>query len=49
MTEKGAGNMKQPVIALTGTVWILVVIVVGWGMVRAAAARDTAKIEQLIP
>jgi hypothetical protein len=48
MTEKGAGNMKRHVIALAGTVWILVVIVVGWGVVRAAdAALDTARIEQL--
>jgi len=40
--------MTRPWIALTGTVWILIVMVVGWGGVRAAdPALDTAKIEQL--
>jgi hypothetical protein len=40
--------MKRPLLALAGTVWILIVMVVGWGVVRAAdAALDTAKIEQL--
>jgi hypothetical protein len=40
--------MKRPWIALTGTVWILLVMVVGWGVVQAAdPALDTAKIEQL--
>ncbi len=40
--------MKRPLIALAGTVWILIVMVVGWGIVRAAdPALDTAKIEQL--
>jgi len=40
--------MTRPWIALAGTVWILVVMVVGWGVVRAAdPALDTAKIEQL--
>src|SRR2546425_2113625 len=40
--------MKRPLIALAGTVWILIVMVVGWGVVRAAdPALDTAKIEQL--
>src|SRR3989449_2837798 len=40
--------MKRPWIALAGTVWILIVMVAGWGVVRAAdPAVDTAKIEQL--
>src|SRR5712692_640207 len=40
--------MKRQLIALAGTVWILIVMVVGWGVVRAAdPALDTAKIEQL--
>jgi hypothetical protein len=40
--------MKRQLIALAGTVWILIVMVVGWGVVHAAdAALDTAKIEQL--
>jgi Domain of Unknown Function (DUF1259) len=40
--------MKRQLIALAGTVWILIVLVVGWGVVRAAdPALDTAKIEQL--
>src|SRR5438445_8830706 len=40
--------MKRLWIALAGTVWILIVMVVGWGVVRAAAAAlDTVKIEQL--
>ena len=40
--------MKRRWIALTGTVWILIVLVVGWGVVWAAdSALDTAKIEQL--
>jgi hypothetical protein len=40
--------MKRVLIALAGTVWILSVMVVGWGAVSAAdAALDTAKIEQL--
>jgi hypothetical protein len=40
--------MKRPLIALAGTVWLLIVMVVGWGGVRAAEpALDTAKIEQL--
>jgi hypothetical protein len=40
--------MKRPLIALAGTVWILIVMVVGWGIVRAVdPALDTAKIEQL--
>jgi hypothetical protein len=40
--------MKRQLIALVGTVWILSVMVVGWGEVRAAdTALDTAKIEQL--
>ena len=40
--------MKRPWIALAGTVWILIVMVAGWGVVRAAdPALDTAKIEQL--
>ena len=40
--------MKRPWIALAGTVWLLIVMMVGWGVVRAAApALDTAKIEQL--
>jgi hypothetical protein len=40
--------MKRQLIALVGTVWILSVMVVGWGVVCAAdAALDTAKIEQL--
>jgi len=39
--------MKRPLIALAGTVWILIVMV-GWEVVRAAEpALDTAKIEQL--
>ena len=39
--------MKRPLIALAGTVWILIVMV-GWAVVRAAdPALDTAKIEQL--
>jgi Domain of Unknown Function (DUF1259) len=39
--------MKRPLIALAGTVWILVVMV-GWEVVWAAdPALDTAKIEQL--
>src|SRR5215471_21382368 len=44
----GGDRMTRPWIALAGTVWILVVMVVGWGVVRAAdPALDTAKIEQL--
>jgi Domain of Unknown Function (DUF1259) len=40
--------MTRPWIALTGTVWILIVMMVGSGVVRAAdPALDTAKIEQL--
>jgi hypothetical protein len=40
--------MKRQLIALTGTVWLLIFMVVGWGGVRAAdPALDTAKIEQL--
>src|SRR5262245_56014324 len=40
--------MKRPWIALTGTVWLLIVMVLGWGVVQAAGpALDTAKIEQL--
>jgi hypothetical protein len=40
--------MKRVLIALAGTVWILSVMVAGWGAVSAAdAALDTAKIEQL--
>jgi Domain of Unknown Function (DUF1259) len=40
--------MKRQVIVLAGTVWLLIVMVVGWGVVRAAdTALDTAKIEQL--
>src|SRR5437660_5325937 len=40
--------MTRPWIALAGTVWILIVMVAGWGVVRAAdPALDTAKIEQL--
>jgi Domain of Unknown Function (DUF1259) len=40
--------MKRQVIVLVGTVWLLIVMVVGWGVVRAAdTALDTAKIEQL--
>ena len=40
--------MKRPWLALTGTVWLLIVMVVGWGVVGAAdPALDTAKIEQL--
>ena len=39
--------MKRPLIALAGTVWLLIVMV-GWEVVRAAEpALDTAKIEQL--
>jgi hypothetical protein len=39
--------MKRPLIALAGTVWILIVMV-GWEVVWAAdPALDTAKIEQL--
>ena len=39
--------MKRPLIALAGTVWILIVMV-GWEVVRAVEpALDTAKIEQL--
>ena len=35
--------MKRQLIALTGTVWLLIVMVVGWGGVRAAdPALDTA-------
>jgi len=38
--------MKRRWSALAGTVWILLVMVVGWGVVRAAdPALDTAKIE----
>src|SRR5262249_36021808 len=44
----GGGRMKRRWSALAGTVWILLVLVVGWGVVRAAdPALDTAKIEQL--
>ena len=40
--------MKRQSIALAGAVWLLIVIVVGWEVVRAAdAALDTARIEQL--
>src|SRR5262245_36758522 len=40
--------MTRPWIALAGTVWILIVMVVGASLVRAAdPALDTAKIEQL--
>src|SRR5215831_11839012 len=40
--------MKRPWIALAGTVWLLIVMVMGGGLVRAAdPALDTAKIEQL--
>jgi Domain of Unknown Function (DUF1259) len=40
--------MKRQVIVLAGTVWLLIVMVVGWGGGRAAdTALDTAKIEQL--
>src|SRR5215467_14523632 len=40
--------MKRRWSALAGTVWILIIMVVGWGAVRAAdPALDTAKIEQL--
>ena len=40
--------MKRQFIALVGTVWILIVMVVVWEAVRAAdPALDTAKIEQL--
>jgi len=40
--------MKRLLIALAGPVWILLVMVMGWGVVGAAdAALDTAKIEQL--
>jgi hypothetical protein len=40
--------MKRQVVVLAGTVWLLIVMVVGWGVVRAAdTALDTAKIEQL--
>src|SRR5215831_5852615 len=40
--------MTRPWIALAGTVWILSVMVVGSGVVRAAdPALDAAKIEQL--
>src|SRR4029450_5861109 len=40
--------MKRQVTVLVGTVWLLIVMVVGWGVARAAApALDTAKIEQL--
>ena len=40
--------MKRPLIALAGAVWILIVMVVGWEVVRAVdPALDTAKIEQL--
>jgi len=40
--------MKRPLIALVGTVWLLIVMVMGWGVVGAAdPALDTAKIEQL--
>jgi hypothetical protein len=40
--------MKRQVIVLAGTVWLLIVMVVGWGVVRAAdPTLDTAKIEQL--
>src|SRR5262245_27136444 len=39
--------MKRPLIALVGTVWILIVMI-GWEVVRAAdPTLDTAKIEQL--
>ena len=31
--------MKRPWIALAGTVWILIVMVVGWGVVRAVSPR----------
>jgi hypothetical protein len=35
--------MKRPLIALAGAVWILIVMVVGWEVVRAVApALDTA-------
>jgi Domain of Unknown Function (DUF1259) len=40
--------MKRQVIVLAGTVWLLIVMVVGWGVVRAVdPTLDTAKIEQL--
>ena len=40
--------MKRPLIALVGTVWLLIVMVMVWGVVGAAdPALDTAKIEQL--
>jgi Domain of Unknown Function (DUF1259) len=40
--------MKRQSIALAGAVWILIVMVMGWEVVRAAdPALDTAKIEQL--
>jgi uncharacterized protein DUF1259 len=40
--------MKRQWIARVGTVWVIVVMIVGWGIVRAAdTALDTAKIEQL--
>ena len=40
--------MTRPWIALTGTVWLLIVMVAEWDVVRAAEpALDTAKIEQL--
>jgi hypothetical protein len=40
--------MKRPWIARVGTVWSIVVMIVAWGIVRAAdTALDTAKIEQL--
>ena len=40
--------MKRQLITLAGTVWLLIVMVVGWEVVRAAeSALDTAKIEQL--
>jgi hypothetical protein len=40
--------MKRQWIARVGTVWGIVVMIVGWGIVRAAdTALDTAKIEQL--
>jgi hypothetical protein len=40
--------MKRPLLVLAGTVWLLIVMGVGWEVVRAAEpALDTTKIEQL--
>lgn len=40
--------MKRPLLALMGTVWLLIIVVVAWEVVCAAEpALDTAKIEQL--